>query len=245
MLIFLNLFSPCPEHEDGDGREDDSFHVPNFSFSTSAVSQSPPSQDPFSVHTPFSSNPSDFPHQQDVPVSLYTKFMDDISATRDGKVEGLSSQSQDGVSSTAPSTSLTLDRLPYKMTASFNKNPSSHQISNQDYQHPVGDPKPITLTGDQWKRSNVKPNPTAANPFPGQDLISSGLQMLKMTPPSSHSSPMKGETPRGLEGVTLGDILRVTGGWDGLREGRRGMEEEFRDFREIQPTLDDTKTTSK
>ncbi|XP_071798432.1 uncharacterized protein [Asterias amurensis] len=244
------------EHEDGDGREDNSFHVPNFSLSTTAASQSPPSQDPFNPHTnptnPSHNNPRDFTHRQDIPVSLYTQFMEDVTATRDGKVEGFSSQNNNSVSSgrfPAPVITNTQDRQ-YGVIASVDKKFSSHQ----DYQYPVADPNPITFTGvvgDQWEGS-IKSNPVA-NTFPSQDLISSGLQMLKMTPPSSHSSPLRDETPRGpesraprgLEGVTLGDILRVTGGWGGLRERRGEREEDFRDFREIQPTLDDTKTTSK
>ncbi|XP_038050061.1 uncharacterized protein LOC119723467 [Patiria miniata] len=88
-------------------------------------------------------------------------------------------------------------------------------------------------------------NPSSGEHIPSQDLIPEGLRMLEMSPPSGHSSPLR-DPPSGLAGLTLGDILRATGGgWDGLREGtRQGGQEEFGEFREILPSLDDTKTTN-
>ena len=194
------------------------------------------------TNIPFLSNHSDNYLHQDIPVSLHSQH-NNVSLFRDGKVDGFSIPSHyvpNGGHSVLP-TSQTLIRNEYSMTASQGK-----QIQSQDLPHPFPNPKPIAITStesENWSKPNTKPDPSAKS-FPSQDLISEGLQMLKMSPPSGHSSPLRVDPPSGLDLLTLGNILRVAGGWDGLREGTQEGDEEFGEFREIQPSFDDTKTTS-
>ncbi|XP_022098715.1 early endosome antigen 1-like isoform X3 [Acanthaster planci] len=81
--------------------------------------------------------------------------------------------------------------------------------------------------------------------IPSQDLISDGLRLLEMSPPSGHSSPLR-DPPGDQAGMTLEEILRATRrGWAGLGEGtRQDRQDDFKEFGEIEPSFDDTKTTN-